>query len=449
MAATTAGKVQRHKVLRLGVIQGGKIIEDKTLERRENVSIGNDGENTLVVPMSNLPKSLTVFELKGQQYSLCFTEAMDGKLSVGAGQNDQLSFSALKSQGMAKKRGDLYVMPLPEGAKGKLSLGEVTLLFQFVNPPRLAPKMELPPAARGNPFNTIDRTFTAILLAFLIVEFTGALALSARAVPTDDVALEELPDRFVKMVVPEKPPEPPKPADDPNQKKEEVKEEKKVEKEEKKVVDAAPKNTAQHKEAVAKSVASKGLLKILGSAGGPGTGVADVFGAGADDNNVANALQGAGGVAVSDTVGSQGPKGSGVGQTAGIGQLGTKGGGAVDTGAKRDVGIRGRVSDATPDVETSDLDKAALGRFIKARISAIQGCYESQLKRNPTLKGRIVVRFTIGTTGRVTEVDIDENQMGNDEVASCIKAKIRAWTTPFKPESDATVSYPFVFAPAS
>lgn len=443
MAATTAGKV-----LRLGVIQGGKIIEDKTLDKRENVSIGNDGKNTLVVPMSNLPKSLTIFELKGQQYSLCFTETMDGKLSVGAGQNEQLSFQALKSQGMAKKRGDLYVMPLPEGAKGKLSLGEITLLFQFVNPPKLAPKMELPPAARGNPFNTIDRTFTAILMAFLIVEFTGAIALSARAVPTDDVALEELPDRFVKMVVPPKPKEPPKPVEDPN-KKVEAKEEKKADKEEKKVAEAKPVDSAAHKAAVQKAVASKGLLKILGSAGGPGSGVSDVFGNGAGATDVASALQGAGGVAVSDTVSGQGPKGGGAGQAAGIGQLGTQGGGAVDTGAKRDVGIRGRVSDATPEVETADLDKAALGRFIKARLSAIQGCYESQLKRNPSLKGRIVVRFTIGTTGRVTEVDIDENQMGNDEVASCIKAKIRAWTTPFKPEADATVSYPFVFSPAS
>ena len=82
-------------------------------------------------------------------------------------------------------------------------------------------------------------------------------------------------------------------------------------------------------------------------------------------------------------------------------------------------------------------------------LSAVQACYEQQLKRNPSLKGKIVVRFTIGSTGRITEVDIDDNQMGNDEVASCIKAKIRAWTTPFKPDGDATVSYPFVFQPAS
>jgi len=164
---------------------------------------------------------------------------------------------------------------------------------------------------------------------------------------------------------------------------------------------------------------------------------------------VASALAGASGVATAQSDNVGGPKGGGAGSAAGIGDLGTQGGGSVDTGPKREASIHGRVMDSAPEVESSDLDKAALARFIKVRLSAIQACYEAQLKRNPQLKGKIVVRFTIGSTGRVTDVEIDENQMGNDEVASCIKAKIRAWTTPFKPDGDATVSYPFVFQPAS
>jgi hypothetical protein len=434
------------KVLRLGVIQSGKIIEDRTLDRRESVTVGNDGKNTVVVPMSNLPKSLTVFELKGQQYSLCFTEGMEGKLSVG-GNGEQLSFAALRSQGLAKPRGDVFVMPLSEAAKGKLSLGEVTLLFQFVNPPKALPKMELPQAARGSLLNTIDRTFTGVLMFFLVLEFAGAGALARLPLPSDDVSLDELPDRFVKMVVPEKKPEPPKPPEDTN-KPQEAKNDKKVD-EEKKKIESTPKNTAEHKEAVAKAVANKGLLKVLGAQGGIGSGIADVFGNGAAATDVASALQGAAGVATANGDNVGGTKGGGSGQAAGIGDLNTGGGGTVDSGPKKDVGVHGRVMDSAPEVESSDLDKAALARFIKARLSAVQACYEQQLKRNPSLKGKIVVRFTIGSTGRITEVDIDDNQMGNDEVASCIKAKIRAWTTPFKPDGDATVSYPFVFQPAS
>jgi hypothetical protein len=435
MAANPVGKV-----LRLGVIQGGKVIEDRTLSRRENVSIGNDGKNTVVVPMSNLPPSLTVFELKGQQYSLCFTEGMEGKLSVTGGP-DKLSFAALKSQGMARKRGEVYVVPLSEVAKGTLSLGEVTLLFQFVNPPRAAPKMELPKAAKGNPFNTIDRGFTGILLFFLAIEFSGVGVLSRMPLPSDDLTLEQLPDRFVKMVVPEKKKEPPK-------KVENTKTATKEEKEEKKKIEETPKSTVEHKQAVEKAVASKGILKVLGAQGGLGSGIADVLGEGSAANQVADALAGAGGVATANGDNVGGTKGGGSGKAAGIGDLGTHGGGSVNV-AKRDVGVHGRVMDSSPEVESADCDKAALARFIRARLSAINLCYEGQLKRNPNLRGKIVVRFTIGSNGRMSDVEIDENQMGNDEVGSCIVAKIRAWSTPFKPAGECPVSFPFVFQPAS
>ena len=40
------------KILRVGVIQGGKIIEERHLKRRDTVTIGQDAGNTFVVPAS-------------------------------------------------------------------------------------------------------------------------------------------------------------------------------------------------------------------------------------------------------------------------------------------------------------------------------------------------------------------------------------------------------------
>jgi TonB family protein len=439
-----------NKVLRYAVIQGGKVIEDRTLTRNQSVSIGNDAKNTIVVPMGNLPKTHTVFELKGLQYSLCFTEKMEGQLSV-AQTNDKVSFSALKTQGVAKKRGDTYEVPLSENSKGSVKLGEITLLFQFVNPPRAAPKMELPAAARGNIFNTIDRTFFSILLAFMVVEFSGAWALSLRAIPDEEVSIDELPDRFVKLIVPEKPKDPPK-----EEKKDENKDDKKEEEAKKESGEKKPKPAPKpaDPEKLKNAVAQKGLLKFLVNKGGSNSAlgaVDDVLGKGSAATNVADALAGAGGVAqaTSDDVAGKGPKGGGSGQAAGIGDLNTGGGGTADVGTKKEAKISGRVVDSSPEVESGDIDRDGLARFVKARLSAIQGCYEAQLKRNPSLRGKIVVRFTIGENGRISDVEIDENTMGNDEVASCIKAKIRAWSTPFKPGGEVPVSYPFVFTPAS
>src|SRR5438552_964168 len=118
------------KILRIAVIQGTKIVEERHLKRRSNVSIGHDARNTLIVPASNLPATFTVFEVHNGQYHLCFGEQMGGRVRLG--QSD-VDFSALRSQGMAKKRGNVYVLALSDEARGKLSLGEVTLLFQFVN----------------------------------------------------------------------------------------------------------------------------------------------------------------------------------------------------------------------------------------------------------------------------------------------------------------------------
>ena len=67
----------------------------------------------------------------------------------------------------------------------------------------------------------------------------------------------------------------------------------------------------------------------------------------------------------------------------------------------------------------------------------------------PSMKGKVVVRFNISTSGRATDIDIEENSLGNDAVGACIKSIIRTWVFPFKPDSDVPVAFPFVFSPAT
>jgi TonB family protein len=103
--------------------------------------------------------------------------------------------------------------------------------------------------------------------------------------------------------------------------------------------------------------------------------------------------------------------------------------------------------DSEFETESSSVDKDSLGKYIKQRIKSVQSCYEKELKLNPTLKGKIVVRFVITTQGRVGEVSIDQNTMGNDNVAACIQRLVKTWTFPIKPEEDSPVTFPFVFSP--
>jgi outer membrane biosynthesis protein TonB len=439
-----------NKVLRIGIIQGGKIVEERLLKSRHAVTIGTGPKNTIVIPQSNLPASFTVFPMAGEVYQLAFTERMEGRIQSGQGQAD---FGALVAQGLAKKQGEHYTVPIHDEQRGKVVLGEVTLLWQFVAPPPPAVQPVLPDAAKGGVLRSIDRVFTGILAVSIVCHF-GVLTALAKQPPREEVTLEEIPDRIAKILIPEKKQEPPK-----VEKKAEVAAEAKKEakddaaKKEKEAM-KTPEGQAKHAAAVKTAVASKGLLKVLGALG-PGTGqgaVADVFGHGGGMGDVATALAGAGGVAIAtDPGGGSGRKGGEGGGPATIGDLATSGGagGKVGYGTKSEVRVSGSVSAEAAEVDSADIDSSKLGAFIRARQGAIKNCYEAALKRNPTLKGKIRIRFTILETGGISEISAIENSLGSSEVAGCIISIMRTWRTPFKPSGSATVEFPFVFSPSN
>ncbi len=79
---------QQQKALRVGVIQGGKIVEERLMPARQTVTIGTSEKNTIVAPQSGLPESFTVFTYEGDRATLHFEEGMDGKVDGPAGSTD-------------------------------------------------------------------------------------------------------------------------------------------------------------------------------------------------------------------------------------------------------------------------------------------------------------------------------------------------------------------------
>lgn len=438
------------KLLRVALIQGSKITEDRTLRRRGSVTIGQNATNTIVVPVSNLPASFQLFELDKDAYTLNFTATMEGEVFV---EGRKISLKELATSGKAQKRGDSYSLPLSDAAKGRVALGEVSLLFQFVTPPTEAPKMDLPPEIRGTVFRQIDQFFFLILAGSLFVHFSGATFIACQPkVEERELSLEEFSDRFAKVIIPETKPPPPTETKDSSDKKDETKEEKKEPTEKKAGKEKAPTSNAdEQKAAMQAKVAKSGLLKVIGAAAGGSGAFEDVLGGSSGVGDVTSALSGASGVGVAtaDSLAAGGPKGGAAGSAAGIGDLGTSGGGNVALAEKGTAAVRGGVSMQAPEVESKDVDREKLASYVRGRKGAIQQCYEKELKRNPSLKGKVVVRFNITPSGRTSEIEIEENTLGNEAVASCIRTTIRTWIFPFKPDSDVPVAYPFVFAPAS
>lgn len=444
---------QQSRVLRVGVAQDGCILEERLLRKSASVTIGMGPKNTFVLPLPDLPAHFTLFEHRKGQYQLVFTEDMQGRVDLGSSVVD---FQTLRVQGQATTRGmDQYVLPLPESARGMVRLEHgLSLFFQFVTPPPLPGKADLPAALQGGLWRTLDRVFFTILAASLLLHFSGAaLIIAAEPPPEPELSLDELPERFARVLMPPKQEEKKPQADTAQAAATETKKPQKDADDEPAKPSSGPSSpeeaAARRAEAV-KKVQGKGLLKILGSSGGSGGGAfADVLGGSTGGGDIAAALAGAGGVGVATeaSVGSSGPRGGGTGKVAGIGSLGTSGGGNVNLGTKKEVKVSGRVRDAAPEVESSDVDRNALAHYVKARLKAIQNCYEKELKRNPSLKGKVVIRFTIGETGRVTEFEVDEDTLGNNSVVSCIRNTVRMWMFPIK-DNECPVAYPFVFMPS-
>ncbi|MDQ7051652.1 MAG: AgmX/PglI C-terminal domain-containing protein [candidate division KSB1 bacterium] len=72
-----------------------------------------------------------------------------------------------------------------------------------------------------------------------------------------------------------------------------------------------------------------------------------------------------------------------------------------------------------------DID--AVAAIVKSHNAAIQYCYQRELKRNPNLRGKVVVRFIIDASGKVVEVSIVSSTLRNRRVERCIVNRIKRW----------------------
>ena len=125
--------------------RGVELIEEKLIRKRATITVGTGTRNTIILPAANAPKSFSLFELRGNDYFLGFTDEMSGRVSVGEQAAD---LQSLKAQNLVRKAGNVYSLKLNESARGRVSVGECILLFQFVNPPPEPVRPQLPSVVR-------------------------------------------------------------------------------------------------------------------------------------------------------------------------------------------------------------------------------------------------------------------------------------------------------------
>jgi TonB family protein len=452
------------KVLRIGLIQNGRIVEERIIGKRETVTVGTSEKNHFAIGGDGVPSRFEVFQVVGNDYILNFTEQMSGRVGLPGGVQD---LEQLRKSGAARNAGTHFQVKLSDSSRGKVVIANTTLLFQFVSPPPVQPKPQLPAAARAGFVRTIDWLFTA-LVVFTFMSMFGFIVYLENADWRIEQGISMVPDDIAKMIF-EEPTPPPEPVEEPTEivdEGEEVAEETTPEPSKGEPKEpTAPTDGPDQAQAnadktarIAEEAAQAAEALIVGALGEAGGALQDVLANGAVTGSAQDILAQASGIGVattsSGTLRTQSGGSTGSGQK-GLGTLATAGGQGATQGkgegsavTERTVKGRTEVGDGGDIGGSGDFDAALVVAMIKKRIGAIRACYEKELKRNPTLAGKVTIEFTIQPQGNVTGVKVAQNTTGDDNVGTCVKNAVGGFRFSPGPEGGSvSFSYPFVFAP--
>src|SRR5688572_27542015 len=151
------------RVLRIGVVRAGQVIEERVITDRSSVSAGPGENSTFVVPSRLLGKGHAIFQRAGEDYVLLFRDGMGGRVALPTGVSE---LDQIKGQTPRDADG-WYRLALSEETRGKVDIDGTTFLFQFVLPPPTTPRPHLPASVLRGASSTDWRTTIIAAFAFL------------------------------------------------------------------------------------------------------------------------------------------------------------------------------------------------------------------------------------------------------------------------------------------
>ncbi len=472
------------KVLRIGLVESGRIVDEKIVEKGRDVSIGSSEKNDFVITVDALPVRYALFEHHGDGYSLYFTDDMDGRVSYPGGFSE---LSVLRCSGRVKRSGRRWRLDLSDDARGKVKIGESTLLFQMVTAPLVQPTPQLPSAVRSGWLRSIDWFFSSLIVASFMAQFGLVIWLVQRDWPLQpafivtnewdrrlfdtrpsQVDIDRLNKLNKRTPIPEDAQAlaPPVPVENPATGQPTPKVFRTLTPrtrgkgpETRAALDAAARDRVQ-KALGEQTRELLGRINLIGSRNQDGEGaVADVLRGGGvevDQDTVMAQISGlrvasADGESVlrrptsgnsEDVVADVGSLRRRLAGNAGNVESGSMGGETAPTARIK----RGRPISVASSRGT--LDAGAVRRVVGQSLGGIKACYERSLRRNRSLQGRVTINFTIGEGGRVTRAQATGSTLGAPEVGQCIATRFRSLRFPSPTGGPVTFQYPFIFEPS-
>jgi TonB family protein len=86
-------------------------------------------------------------------------------------------------------------------------------------------------------------------------------------------------------------------------------------------------------------------------------------------------------------------------------------------------------------------------RKVRSYLPQLQEIYGEALRRDPSLRGKVVVRFVVGPSGAVERAEAAGGTVRDEAFTGAVAGRVRRWTFEPARELPVEVSYPFSFRP--
>jgi len=426
-AVMRAVAVSGPKVLRIGLVAGGRVTEERIIKERVDVTVGPSERSMFVLSTDHIRSSHKLFELVGDGYVLNFLDGMSGRVALPTGVSD---LEVLKGQSRRGPSGS-YQVRLTEDSRGKVTIGDTTFLFQFVAPPPVQPRPQLPVAVtRGA--SGIDWRTTIIAEFDFFGYFMAIGAMYSDwldPVIDEQVSLASLIDTIDRLPPPppaeEKPPEP----EDSDEKAEAAEEKPKAQaqqSESSKIPDQPGGKLNEAQAAALSNELEQLSMMTLGALGAAGPATAGVLQGGEVPTGALDAAAASGaGVGVGGDLklgGRGGPVQPGASQ--GLGSIGSTGKGTSGSGTATEV--KGPVGNASVSSSVSVGSVSNAASVVAAMRAGFRRCYQRGLEQNPDISGSIRLSISVGPGGEVSNVTGGATGSIPGSVVDCVKGRARA-----------------------
>lgn len=460
------------RALRVGIVQAGKIVEERIIHAGQGrqVTIGSSARCTIVEP--SLPRRIALFSCKNGRHRMLVQRTTQGRVAMGGG---LLTMDEIRQQGQPQGRKGLIELRLSGDARGKVSLGAVTVLFQLVAPPPLRPRPQLPASIRGGLLGSMDRVLVASLVGMAVINFGFVGVLRAMTFPPRPVITKEdlgwlklpkpklkdpallalqgeAPVRVVKVLHvpapkpqpsetkdPVRTPRPPGPQTHPRPAPPRC--------------DAACKarRKARNTERLRRLVGTMGVLPIIGHKGRHRSGaMRDLLRPGNPGAELAKAI-GRDGLVVSrrgaQALNLRRRPGRDAGEVTTIKDLHRRVVGPVASRPER------RVKDRIPRLKLNKkpvrIPDGGIGRdaayyTLRRGMSCVQASYERTLKRNRGIQGKVEICLELNSTGKVLRTTTRTDTTGDSELSQRIRGCMQRLRFPPLSSQSARVCVPFM-----